>query len=112
MTSLDDLLSQPLAKIEDDQFSKNVLKRINNYYRWRSLVLKSVSFALVILFLVVSSPVILLSQLSKVSDLMLVTLSQVTQLDYQNLVSQLIHQPSLVIITIVSLTIIFTRTES
>jgi len=89
MTDLNNLLSTPLAKITDNGFTEQVLKRINNYYRWRSLVLKSLSVTLVLLFVVLSSPVILLSGLNKVTTVITLKLAHFSQIDLSQHFSQL-----------------------
>jgi uncharacterized membrane protein len=46
MTTIDQLLSQPLADIADDNFSDGVMKRIEHYQRWRQKVLTWLSLLL------------------------------------------------------------------
>jgi len=112
MNNLNELLSQPLAIIEDNQFSEQVLKRINNYFRWRSLVLKSLSIALFLLFLVLSSPVLLLEKIAKASNLLSLELTQLPLIDINAVSSQIQQQPTLAIVFIVSLVMIFGLQEN
>lgn len=112
MNNLDDLLCQPLAKIEDIHFSEQVLKRISHYYRWRSFVLKSISLALFLLFIVVSSPVLLLAKLDKISDFLALKLTHLPQIDISPIFSQIVQQPILVLVFIVSLIMIFGLQEN
>ena len=111
MTDLNNLLSTPLAKITDNGFTEQVLKRINNYYRWRSLVLKSLSVTLVLLFVVLSSPVILLSELNKITTMIMLKLAHFSQIDLSQLdntviFSQLSQQPILWLVLAFSVVII------
>lgn len=112
MNSLDELLSQPLAAIEDNQFSEQVLKRIKRYYWWRSLVLKSLSLALCLLFIVLSSPALLFEKFSRISDFFVFKFSDAPQIEVTTILSQIAQQPILVLVFIISLVMIFDFQEN
>jgi len=112
MNNVDHLLSLPLKKVKDDQFSVQVLKRINHYYRWRSLVLKSLSLALFLLFIAVSSPVLLLAKLYTLSEFFALKFTYLSQVDINTVLSQITQQPILALVFILSLIMIFGLQEN
>jgi len=111
MNNLDDLLSQPLAKISNNDFTQQVIKRINNYYRWRSVVLKSLSVILLVLFLALSSPIIWLSQLGKVTDFLSLKLAYFSQFNFTLIFQQISQQPLIAIAILISLLSLFAFLE-
>jgi hypothetical protein len=107
MNNLNSLLSTPLASISDNGFSQQVVKRINRYYYWRSMVLKSLFVFLVLLFIVLSSPVLLLAQLNQLSAYLTHQLTDISQLNLTQLdLSQLSQQPLLWLVFLTSAIII------
>jgi uncharacterized protein DUF5056 len=107
MNNLDELLAQPLTKIADNDFSQKVMQRLDQYYRWRTLVLKSLSIILMTLFFIVSPTALWLNGIYHFTQTITKLFTQFNQSSLFFITQNLIQQPLIIAFIVTCIAIFF-----